>query len=36
MKWKGMIMPLLFSPISIKTMTLKNRVVFPPIATNYG
>ena len=31
-----MIMPLLFSPISIKTMTLKNRVVFPPIATNYG
>lgn len=29
-------MPLLFSPISIKTMTLKNRVVFPPIATNYG
>jgi 2,4-dienoyl-CoA reductase-like NADH-dependent reductase (Old Yellow Enzyme family) len=31
-----MIMSLLFSPISIKTMKLKNRVVFPPIATNYG
>jgi 2,4-dienoyl-CoA reductase-like NADH-dependent reductase (Old Yellow Enzyme family) len=29
-------MPSLFSPISIKTMTLKNRVVFPPIATNFG
>ncbi len=26
----------LFSPISIKTLKLKNRVVFPPIATNYG
>jgi len=26
----------LFSSISIKTMKLKNRVVFPPIATNYG
>jgi NADPH2 dehydrogenase len=36
MTWKGMVMPLLFSPISIKTMKLKNRVVFPPIATNYG
>jgi 2,4-dienoyl-CoA reductase-like NADH-dependent reductase (Old Yellow Enzyme family) len=29
-------MSLLFSPISIKTMTLKNRVVFAPIATNFG
>lgn len=29
-------MSLLFSPISIKTMTLKNRIVFPPIATNLG
>ncbi len=29
-------MSLLFSPISIKNMTLKNRVVFPPIATSYG
>jgi 2,4-dienoyl-CoA reductase-like NADH-dependent reductase (Old Yellow Enzyme family) len=26
----------LFSPLSIKNMNLKNRVVFPPIATNYG
>lgn len=26
----------LFSPISIKSMNLRNRVVFPPIATNYG
>lgn len=26
----------LFSPISIKKMRLRNRVVFPPIATNYG
>jgi 2,4-dienoyl-CoA reductase-like NADH-dependent reductase (Old Yellow Enzyme family) len=26
----------LFEPITIKTMTLKNRIVFPPIATNYG
>lgn len=26
----------LFNPITIKNMTLKNRVVFPPIATNYG
>jgi 2,4-dienoyl-CoA reductase-like NADH-dependent reductase (Old Yellow Enzyme family) len=33
---KGVVMPLLFSPISIKTMKLKNRIVFPPIATNYG
>jgi 2,4-dienoyl-CoA reductase-like NADH-dependent reductase (Old Yellow Enzyme family) len=33
---KGMIMSLLFSPITIKNMTLKNRVVFPPIATNFG
>jgi 2,4-dienoyl-CoA reductase-like NADH-dependent reductase (Old Yellow Enzyme family) len=26
----------LFSPFSIKSMKLRNRVVFPPIATNYG
>jgi 2,4-dienoyl-CoA reductase-like NADH-dependent reductase (Old Yellow Enzyme family) len=26
----------LFSPLSIKSMNLRNRVVFPPIATNYG
>ena len=26
----------LFSPLSIRSMNLKNRVVFPPIATNYG
>jgi len=26
----------LFEPITVKTMTLKNRIVFPPIATNYG
>lgn len=26
----------LFEPITIKGMTLRNRVVFPPIATNYG
>jgi NADPH2 dehydrogenase len=26
----------LFSPFSIKSMHLRNRVVFPPIATNYG
>lgn len=26
----------LFEPITVKEMNLKNRVVFPPIATNYG
>ena len=26
----------LFEPITMKSMSLKNRVVFPPIATNYG
>jgi 2,4-dienoyl-CoA reductase-like NADH-dependent reductase (Old Yellow Enzyme family) len=26
----------LFEPITIKSMNLKNRVVYPPIATNYG
>lgn len=26
----------LFEPITVKSMRLKNRVVFPPIATNYG
>jgi 2,4-dienoyl-CoA reductase-like NADH-dependent reductase (Old Yellow Enzyme family) len=29
-------MSLLFEPITVKSMTLRNRVVFPPIATNYG
>jgi 2,4-dienoyl-CoA reductase-like NADH-dependent reductase (Old Yellow Enzyme family) len=26
----------LFDPITVKSMSLKNRVVYPPIATNYG
>jgi 2,4-dienoyl-CoA reductase-like NADH-dependent reductase (Old Yellow Enzyme family) len=33
---KEFVMVSLFSPLSIKSMNLRNRVVFPPIATNYG
>ena len=26
----------LFSPLTIKNMTIKNRTVMPPMGTNYG
>jgi len=29
-------MPLLFSPLTIKTLRVKNRIVMPPMVTNYG
>ena len=28
--------PKVFSPLSVKHMTLKNRLVMPPMGTNYG
>ena len=29
-------MSLLFSPLTVKTLHLRNRIVMPPMVTNYG